>query len=176
MGSKATYYYTGETKVSLEPDETHVALDMKLARKKALTPKELEALRTHGTQLKGDLYLISRHNLPSTIQSRLEEMNVLQPVFRHEDTLIVVLPEVRAETEGSREAEALQAYTSKRKGAVKMDQKRTGQFVLWPTSGQGTDALDLANELHEKVHLGTVQARFVRMVPRPKAKKTTPER
>jgi hypothetical protein len=87
------------------------------------------------------------------------------PVFRHGEATIVVLPEVRVEIEPSRAAQ-LARVAAEAGGDVDVEDRGGGSYVVRPRSGRGTDALAIANAVHERLGATLAQARFRRIVPK----------
>jgi hypothetical protein len=166
MGQKANYYWAQGKKISLEQAQ-EVAVDIAGAKKAGLWEGKLaSAAAESGTQINQDLMVLPSAAMSDQLLDNLDDAGAVQPVYRHEDTLLVVLPEVRVETEDPGKAEALKSAVDRWESKVTMEQTKPGRFVLRPESHRGKDALDLANYVSETVKPEAAQARFVRMVPK----------
>jgi hypothetical protein len=166
MSQKGTYYWAQGKKISLEQAE-HVCVDVAGAKKAGLWEGKLaSAAAKSGTEISPDLMVLPSDALPDQLIDELEEAGAVQPVYRHEDTFLVVLPEVRVETEDPGKAAALKSAVERWESKVTMEQQKPGRYVLRPASHRGKEALDLANYVSETVKPEASQARFVRMVPK----------
>jgi hypothetical protein len=165
MGEQPAYYWAQGKKVSLQ-QATEIAVDVPAAQRAGLWEGELSATADRsGARLSADLALLPAAEVPEPLRDRLESAGAVQPVFRHDDALLVVLPEVRVETEDPGTAAALRSAVDTWTSKVDMEQPTPGRYVLRPASHRGEDALDLANFVSETVKPEAAQARFVRVVP-----------
>ncbi len=167
MAEEERYYYAGGVRVPLTPDPEYVAVDFDRLEGEEVDAPIRERLQKSARSLRGSLGLLDRSELPEAVEEQLERSGALQPVYRHEDTLLVVLPEVRVETAEGEAGETLLEYLEARQLSVYVEREKRGRLVLRPTSGRGEDALLIANRLKEEMHAEMAQARFVRLVPRP---------
>ncbi len=88
-------------------------------------------------------------------------------MYRAEDELIVVLPEVRMESTKS-SAQDVRTAVERIDSDASVEESAPGRFVVKPSSGRGEYALHIANRLNEEVSPDAVQPRFVRITePRP---------
>lgn len=165
MRKRKTYYWANGEKIPLE-DAHQIAVDLPAARHTGLWEGELKRIAAEsGSEVTADLLLIPDAEMPKRLQDRLREAGAAHPVFRHDDTLLIVFPEVRVETGDSRTADALQSVVEDWANEVVVDQPKPGRFVLRPVSHRGDEALELANRVSERVKPDAVQARFLRLVP-----------
>jgi hypothetical protein len=166
--SEASHYYAGGVKVPIEPDRQRVCVDLGLARSgPTLLRKWLRQARPKPVQ--GQLALLDRSALPAGVLEALEAASAVQPVFRHGEASLVALPEVRVE---ATRAQRRQLDTLVKNGPIpaSIEDQGAGRALLRPLSGNGADAVALANALHEALQPELAQARFVRIVPRPAAR------
>lgn len=162
-----TYYWAHGEKIPLD-DAPQLAVDLPAATRASLWDGELaKAAGDTGTQVTRELVLVPADTLSRKLRDQLEEAGAVQPVFRSDDTLLVVLPEVRVETHDPATAAAVQSVADDWPADVEVEQPRPGRLVLRPASGRGKDALDLANRVAEEVRRATAQARFLHVVPDP---------
>jgi len=77
------------------------------------------------------------------------------------------MPEVRVEFDPDQHAAALKAAAG---SSVPMSvvESAPDRLSLRPESGKGEDALDLANDIHERLGSVTSSVRMLRVVPHPK--------
>lgn len=152
-----SYYWAGGRKVPLERSDD-VAVDVSVPG--------LEALRERGRPLSGSLVVLPEADAVAALGADCASQPGVHPVFRSEDgSLVVVLPEVRVESED----EGALAAAGRSASSAHVTAESEGRLVLAPDSGRGEDALTLANQLAESgdVDAEVIQARFVRLLPRP---------
>lgn len=167
MGEGDRYYYSGGVRIPLTPDSVYLVVDMERAKKANLSAEARTLLHKNIRPLRSGLYLLEQKVLSGAVRALLEGTGSLQPTFRHGNTLIAVLPEVRVETSTENQRDSITEFVEKNKISAEIVQKRPDCFVLRPTSGRGIDALRLANRLEEEMHPELAQARFVRIIPKP---------
>jgi len=159
-----SYYWARAEKVPLD-DTSLVAVDVPAARRAGLWGGALAAAAAGpGPGRPADLLLGPAAALPADLRDRLREAGAAQPVLGHDDTLLVVLPEVRVETGDADTAAAVSAAVRDFAADVAVERPAPGRFVLRPRSGRGEDALELANHVYERARPDAAQARFVRIV------------
>ncbi len=161
---KDSYFYAGGKQIPLKPDPDHFAVDIERASSgdvEPLAPAILEKAR----ELRQHLYLVERSAVPAGVEERLEEAGALHPVFEYQDSLLIVLPEVRVEVATEKISE-VQHFLEKAEIRTQIVKDRGNRLVLRPDSGRGVDALRLANDLQEKGSVEMAEARFLRMVPK----------
>jgi hypothetical protein len=109
--------------------------------------------------------------MPDKVLRSLEKRAAVQPVFRYHDAILVVMPEVRVElAKGQRKKLESLVSAGALRSQIEIDSN--GNLVLRPVSGKGTDALALANVLHEKIGPPLAQARFLRVVRSPRVQRS----
>jgi len=163
--SEPRYYYAGGVKVPIDLDRQRVCVDLGLARAgPALLRKWLRQAKPRPMQ--GQLALLDRGAIPPGVLEALEAESAVQPVFRHGEASLVALPEVRVETT---RAKRRKLDTVVKQGPIpaSIEDEGAERTVLRPLSGDGGDAVTLANALHEALQPELAQARFVRIVPKP---------
>ncbi len=163
------YYYAGGEKVELTPADDLLAVDEQALRN---LPQAIEAaVRKRLRPLSGGVALLHRADLgdqASGIVQALEAAGATHPVFRSRGALVVVLPEVRVEeTRGGAKQERLAHWLASHVEDAVVKSRQEDRLVIEPKSGYGGDALKLANQLAEQVDPEMVQARFLRVIPRP---------
>ena len=77
------------------------------------------------------------------------------------------MPEVRVEESRPTKQKRLEEWITSHSEQALVRSRHEGQIVLEPVSGQGEDALAMANALMEEMNPEMAQARFVRVLPRP---------
>ena len=143
-------------------------MDLGAAESAALPADVLAKLKDEGTALRGSIVMIDADKLPKDVGEALDAAGALQPVFGSRTTgLIVVLPEVRIETDTEGEASEVKRVLESSDIDAEVVRDAGDQIVVRPASGRGIDALQLANQIVEAVHPPVAQARFLRVVPRP---------
>jgi hypothetical protein len=164
VGRGGTYYWAQDEKVPLH-DTSLVAVDVPAAKRARLWDGELEDVAAGaGARRAEDLLLVPAAELPAELHDRLREAGAVQPVLGHDDTLLVVLPEVRVEAGDADTAAAVSSAVRDSGVDVAVEERVPGRFVLRPRSGRGEDALELANHVYERARPDASQARFLRVV------------
>ena len=157
------YYWAGGRKVPLTAS-SDVVVDLDSTAGAQASSSSLASLRDGGRRLSSSLVLVPRTEAVAALGDDGVSDRGVHPVFRSEDgSLVVVLPEVRVE--GS-DPETLAALGRSLTTAHVTDQTAE-RLILAPDSGRGEDALALANTLAGSPGTDVVQARFLRVVPRP---------
>ena len=158
------YYYAGGKRVTIEEDESQVAVD--LSRAGAAGLQKLIA-GVGGRKLPGGVVLADRSALDDEGLERLREAGALRPVFRHDSAVMVPLPEIRVEVDDEKQRRAVLDSIDKAPHPVEVSEQTDDRLLLRPTSGSGDEALDVANYVYEKAHPAAASIRFVQVVPRP---------
>lgn len=159
------YYYASGQRVEIEPDAEHVAVDMNLAAK---TLGEQVAAKVGAANKSGGVILAERSALDNETLTRLRDANALQPVYRRNRVLIVALPEVRIEVDNPKQRQAVidaLAKGSMPRHTITDDTEE--RIVVKPVSGNGDDALRIANEIYERARPASASVRFIQFVPKP---------
>lgn len=164
MPEDKPYYYAGGDRVELDLVVEKIAVDVEAAKRAGLG-EELQAVLSRGSSLRRAMILVDRAELQEGVERRLSAARALQPVFRHGETLLVALPEVRVEAPG-KEAQAVRKFLTKHVPSAEIVSEKGDRLVLAPRSGKGIDALRLASQLAEAVGPTMAQPRFLRIVPR----------
>ena len=157
------YYYADKQKVYLRPCHDFVAVDA--GRLPQAAKKLQQTVRSQGHQLRRDVYLVPREQLTAGDFTQIHDAAAEQPVYLHDDTMLVVLPEIRVEDFSQQRQLLLSGWADEH--AAKLIEDRRGRTVIEPISGNGRDALQLANQLHEQLGFDSAQPRMLRLVRRP---------
>lgn len=167
------YYYADEKKVPLNLADDLIAIHDFPSDEAPLSPSERTVrnrvrslLDRVAKSLRPDLKLAQREKIPADVYEHLKGLGLVQPVYRAQGALIVPLPEVRVEENRPDRQNKLKAWIRKHPQLATVKYPREGQFIFIPASGQGDDALALANALAEEVSPEMAQARFIRVTPR----------
>ena len=86
------------------------------------------------------------------------------PVFQSKGALLIALPEVRVEESSSQRRCALLRWIREHTDIAEIVANDGDKIVLRPTSGQGADAITLANQLVEQIGPELAQPRFLRVI------------
>lgn len=163
----AAYYYAGGRKVVLDSDEEHVAVDQKLAEQAGLAAEVKEASLAGARQGAG-VIVAQRSALSDETLSSLRQAGAIHPVYRRDRAVVVPLPEVRVEFDNPEQHRAVMDMLAKEGvPSHRIAEETSDRLVVQPASGQGDDALDLANEIYERAHPAAASVRFVQFVPKP---------
>jgi len=160
------YYYANGTSTKVELARADaVGVDLEVAAEAGVPKRWLKRLEHDGRSLRGAVVMLPRAGIAAETEVELEVAGALRPVYRAEGADIIVLPEVRVETDTAKQAREVQEWMS-REGAEIVDVSET-RVTFRPASGRGEDALELANRCNEQVKPALAQAHFLRVVPRP---------
>lgn len=163
----AYYYDVDGSRVPLHR-APEVAVDLGAARASTAGADRVDTLAREGRELRGGIVMLDPERVPNELAEELDDAGAVQPVYGNEaDGFIVVLPEVRIETESESEAERVRSHLESRGQDVELVDDAGGRIVVRPKSGRGADALAIANRLTEEARPAMAQPRFLRVVPRP---------
>jgi hypothetical protein len=156
------YYWASGQKIPLDA-AAQIVVNTQAADEQGLWQGELsEAATAKGTDIGKGLVILPSDAVPAELRDRLDNTGASAPVYRDEDALIVVLPEVRMESAKS-SAQDVRTAVERIDSDATVEESAPGRFVVKPSSGRGKDALRLANRLNEEVGPDAVQPRFVRI-------------
>jgi hypothetical protein len=159
------YYWAGGQKVALAAD-SRIAVDETRAREHGLWGGELSAAAESAGHTVGDgMVLLPAGSVSGPLRDQLDRTGASAPVYRADDSLIVVRPEVRMETAPATSASDVRTAIGRIDSDASVHEPKPGRFVVKPSSGRGADALELANRLAEELRPDVAQARFVRITP-----------
>jgi virulence-associated protein VagC len=158
------YYYAGGERVPIEEDETRVAVDVRRANEAGL--QELTTTMD-GPRLPGGVTLAARDSFGAKDVERLRKAGALLSVFRHDQAVMVPLPEIRVEVDDEKQRQAVLDSIESSPHPVEISEQDDARLILRPTSQSGEDAIEVANFLHEKAKPAAASIRFVQFVPRP---------
>lgn len=164
--AEKSYYYAGGEKIHIEPDPNWIAVDLSRVKPVSAAVREFLTERKRDKGLYTSITLVERAAVPKQVLGQLERQAAIYPVYRHGKTILVVLPEVRVEL-SEFQKESVRTFASQGPVRAAIDKEQDDRMVLRPVSGNGADAITLANKLHETIHPKMAQARFVRIVPKP---------
>jgi hypothetical protein len=165
MSITNAYYWADGQKVSLDPDP-HIAVNQDDAARHGLWEGELsEVADSDGNDLGNGLVIVPENAVSEELRGRLDETGSSAPVYRKDNSLIAVLPEVRMETASGTTAQQVRSAIAPVDSDAVIDESKPGRFVVKPSSGRGADALDLANRLAEELKPEAAQARFIEITP-----------
>ena len=158
------YYYASGQVVDLTFDDNWLALDTGKLKASGLSARLQTSLLKGSRPLRGDLVLIKRDPFSTEQIDELIAGGAAHPVFRAGDALLVALPEVRVEESSAHGKRALRRWILQHGDRAEVVEDDGEKLLLRPTSGQGLDAITLANHLTEQVGPEMAQARFLRVV------------
>ncbi len=164
--STSLYLYAGGSRVPLELDADHVAIELAQAKSLGVDEASVPALAS-GTRMPAGLVLLSRSELPAKTAAKLEKSGALRHVYRRGSALAVPLPEIRIEVDAPKELAAVLAALASSKVASEVLSKDAGQIVVRPKSGTGEDALELASYVYEQARPASSAPRMLQVTPRP---------
>jgi hypothetical protein len=159
------YYWAAGQKVALAAD-SRIAVDETRAREHGLWGEELStAAQSAGHTVGNGIILLPASSVSGPLREQLDQTGASAPVYRADDSLIVVRPEVRMETAPATSASDVRTAIGGIDANASVQEPQPGRFVVKPSSGRGADALKIANRLAEQLQPDVAQARFVRITP-----------
>jgi hypothetical protein len=167
LESMGAYYYAGGRKIDLVRDDDHVAVDQKAAERAGVDARSAVA-GAGPARGGGGVVLAEKAALDSKLLAALRKAGALQPVYKRERAIVVALPEVRIEFDHPRQRRAVKTWLSRADAPKHAIVEETDDWiVVRPLSGNGKDALAIANDVYEKAHPAAASVRFVQFVPKP---------
>jgi hypothetical protein len=158
------YYYASGQPVDLTLDADWLAIDTRMFKAAATSPRLQAALRKDARPLRGDLILVQRKAIPAKQLDALTLHGAVHPVFRADGAMMIALPEVRVEESSTQRQRAVHRWVRQHGDLAELVADNGTQILLRPTSGHGIDAITLANHLTEQIGPEMAQARFLRVV------------
>ncbi|HXY33705.1 MAG TPA: hypothetical protein VEI07_05720, partial [Planctomycetaceae bacterium] len=125
------------------------------------------SLLAHLQPLRDEISLLQSDLLGNKEREILEAAHALQPVYRSQGAVIVVLPEIRIEDRRQSHWAALRQWLKKHPAKAAVVEDKGDRMTLRVVSGDGRDAIDLANQLTSELDVEVAQPRFLRIVGRP---------
>jgi hypothetical protein len=162
------YYFASGKRVPLHPDPNHLGVDLDRAK---LPKTRRLALERAGRKLRDGVLLLSSDALAPDERAALAQAGALLPTYRAEDATIVVLPEVRVELRDADQAADLRDRLARAGVDPGSVTERGARVSFAPASGRAEDALRIANEIYEELAPAVSQARFLRVVAHPDARR-----
>lgn len=162
------YYYAGGKKVELEADEEHVAVDRAVADAAGLISS---AIGAGAPDLRSGVVLSEKASFGEKVLGELHNAGALRPVFRHNQAVLVALPEVRVEYDDSAQRDAVKKLLASTFQDVSISEETDERLILKPRSGDARDALAMANNIFERAHPAAASVRFVQFIPKPGVKR-----
>lgn len=161
------YYYASGERIPLVRAGDLLAVDLREARRSAPGAKSLKAAITSAKPLIGGMGLVDLSGLDEAAVETVRQSGLAQPVYQTEGATIVVMPEVRVEeSRGEKERDSIRTWLSEHQSTLDFEEN-DDRFTIRPRSGDGDDALRLANQIVEQLAPEMAQARFIRVVKRP---------
>jgi len=162
------YYYAGGRKIELEADDEHVAVDRAVAEAAGLTGS---AIGGGLPDLRSGVVLSEKSSLSDKVLNALHGAGALRPVFRHDQAVLVALPEVRVEYDDLTQRNAVKKLVASDFHDAAITEETEDRLILKPRSGDARDALKMANEIFEHAHPAASSVRFVQFIPKPGVKR-----
>ena len=162
-------YYAGGRKVELDRDEEYVAVDQNAAEKAGLAA-QVEKASKDSPRAGGGVALVPRSALDKKTIASLRDAGALHPVYRHNQAVMVALPEVRVEFDTAEQRRAVMDVLAESDALPpSVSESTDAGLTVRPESGSGVDALKIANEIHERGEDAEASVRFIQFVPKPLA-------
>ncbi|MBV8292577.1 MAG: hypothetical protein JOY55_12330 [Mycobacterium sp.] len=122
-----------------------------------------------GSREGGGVVVVPRVALDEQTIASLSDAGALQPVYHHNNAVVVALPEVRVEFDTAEQRRAVMDVLAENEALPQNIAQSTDDFLtVRPASGSGVDALKIANEIHERGHDADASVRFIQFVPKPR--------
>jgi hypothetical protein len=159
------YYYASGQRIELEPDDEHVAVDENAAERAGLSTR---LTASAGPFRQNGVFIVERKAVDEATLTTLRKAGALQSVYRRNRAMIVALPEVRIEVDNAKQRRAVMDLLADTKAPRHTITENTDErIVVKPASGNGDDALLIANEIYERAHPAAASVRFIQFVPKP---------
>jgi hypothetical protein len=158
------YYYASGHPVELTLDGNWLAIDTRQFKTAGISPRLQATLLKDARPLRGDLILVKRQLLTPKQLDALTRHGAAHPVFQSKGALLIALPEVRVEESSSQRRRALVRWIREHGDVAEIVDDNGERIVLRPTSGQGADAIILANQLNEQFRPELAQPHFLRVI------------
>jgi hypothetical protein len=160
-------YYAGDRKVELDRVEDYVAVDQKAAHEAGLDA-EVDTASKDAQRQGGGVVVVPRFALDEETIASLSDAGALQPVYRHNNAVMVALPEVRVAFDTAEQRRAVMDVLAEGEALPNSISQSTDDYLtVRPASGRGVDALKIANEIHERGRDANASVRFIQFVPKP---------
>lgn len=166
--SSKYYYYANSEKIPLSEQEDLVAVDGAQVVAAGLSQIEWEKLRGKGSPLLKGWWLVDGSGLGDAALKALRRRKAIQHVFKAQGAYIIAFPEIQLEEGRASKKADLQDWLKQNEDHVVVLENNGSNWLIKAKSGDGLDALRLANALTEKLRPKLSQSRFVRVVKRPK--------
>lgn len=161
------YYYASGERIPLVRAGDLLAVDLREAGRSKDVVRSLGKAITGAKPLMAGMGLVDVKGLDEAVVETVRLSGLAQPVYQTEGATIVVLPEVRVEeSRGKKERDSIRTWLSEHGTTLEFEENED-RFTIRPRSGQGDDALRLANQIVEQLAPEMAQARFIRVVKRP---------
>lgn len=162
------YYYAGGRKIELEADDEHVAVDRAVAEAAGLSGSEVGG---GVPDLRSGVVLSEKSSFTEKVLDSLRGAGALRPVFRHDQAVLVALPEVRVEYDDLTQHTAVKKLLASDFHDAAISEETEDRLTLMPRSGDARDALEMANKIFELAHPAAASVRFVQFIPKPSVRR-----
>ncbi len=160
------YYYANGEQVALETDQEWYAIQDQRLDASALLPELREEIEHKAQPLQRGLKLIRKADMSCNVREELEGKCLAEPVYRADNALLAVLPEIRVEESRPEQRAKVEDWLNSLGDRVNVEQEKSGRLTITPRSGLGSDALDISNTLIEYLRPQLSQPRFLRVTSR----------
>ncbi|MEM9411589.1 MAG: hypothetical protein AAGA30_10775 [Planctomycetota bacterium] len=169
MKSKKTYYYANSQQVELEKNDDFVAFDLDDIKSHKRLVQEFA--QEHAEQLRKSVYLVPKKLVTEEVNSVIDKFQAWRPVFQSEDSIIVVLPEIRIADDEHKDIQAkiedwIKGNADVKKISVGPD--RRGRMVVAPDGNDAMGTLEIANSLIEDLKITSAQPRMIQKIKSPR--------
>ena len=155
------YYYASGKKIELDDDADHVAVDQQAAARAGI---DIPASAVHAA---GGVIVAPRSAFDEPALDRLRQAGALLPVYKRDRAIVVALPEVRIEVDNAQQRAKVMKILDEASADHTIDDAGDDRIVVRPASGNGEDALQIANRVYERAKPASASVRFVQVVPKP---------
>ena len=158
------YFYAAGKRVTLTVESSLWALDTEALAVALIAESIRKRILANARHLRGKYVLA---HVPSSALEPLRAARAVQPVYRSADAVLVALPEVRVEESRPETLQRLWAWIELRRERIEVSEAEAGRLTLRPASGDGVEALAIANALQEEITPQLAEARFIRSIESP---------
>jgi len=161
------YFYAAGKRVTLTVESSLWALDTEALAVAVIADTIRQRILADARLLRGKYVLA---HVPSAALTALRAARAVQTVYRSADSVMVALPEVRVEESRPETLRRLRAWLDSRRQRIEVSETEGGRLTLRPASGDGVEALEIANALQEEITPELAEARFIRSIESPDLK------
>ena len=159
------YYYASGHRIELEDDDEHVAVDKKIAERAGLDATAIVDASA-APRAGGGVLIARRSALGKETLATLQKAGALQPIYKRDRAVVVAMPEVRVEFDNPAQRKSVIDLLATIESPHTIEEDSSNRMVIRPATGNGNDALKIANDIYERARPAAASVRFVQFVPK----------